>query len=169
MKRSSRKSTQEKSRELTVKLEQRQWRSLERKKVDSASREEANELAEVVPKASGSIPPVEVLETVFLTVVSAEESTKESSASEEEEEYWYDTSLEKLSFEDKNLELPLIVSPATPLSVSELSSDNWSTVNKFFPEGAEKSPPPASAAFEFCQSVLKSIIQGTPCRSNRNI
>ena len=113
MKRSPRKSTQEKSRELAVKLEQRQLKRnrLEKKKVDSASREEANELAEVVPKASGSIPPVEVLETVFTTVVSAEESTKESSASEEEEDYWYDTSIEKLSFEDKNLELPLIVSP----------------------------------------------------------
>ena len=91
MKRSSRKSTQEKSRELAVKLEQRQLKSLERKarlekkKVDNASREEAHEIAEVVPKALGSVPPVEALETVFLTVVSAEESTKESSANEEEE------------------------------------------------------------------------------------
>ena len=167
MKRSSRKSTQEKSRELAVKLEQRQLKSLERKarlekkKVDKASREEAHELAEVVPKASGSVPPVGVLETVLSAVVSAEESTKESSASEEEEDYWYDTSVEKLSFEDENLEQSFIVSPATPLSVSELSSDNWSTVNKFFPEGAEKSPPPASAAFDFCQSVLKSIIEET--------
>ena len=56
MKRSSRKSTQEKSRELAVKLEQRQLKSIERKarlenkKVDKASREEAHELAEVVPK-----------------------------------------------------------------------------------------------------------------------
>ena len=115
MKRSSRKSTQEKSRELAVKLEQRQLKSLERKarlekkKVDSASREEAHELAEVVPKASGSVPPVEVLETAFSAVVSAEESTKESSASEEEEDYWYDTSVEKLSFEDENLDLSFSV------------------------------------------------------------
>ena len=58
---------------------------LEKKKVDNASREEAHEIAEVVPKALGSVPPVEALETVFLTVVSAEESTKESSANEEEE------------------------------------------------------------------------------------
>ena len=94
MKRSFRKSTQEKSRELAVKLEQRQLKSIERKarlekkKVDKASREEAHELAEVVPKTSGSVPPVGVLETVLSAVVSAEESTKESSASEEEEDYW---------------------------------------------------------------------------------
>ena len=66
MKRSSRESTQEKSRELAVKLEQRQLKRnrLEKKRVDNASREEAHEIAEVVPKALGSVPPVEALETV---------------------------------------------------------------------------------------------------------
>ena len=60
-------------------------------------------------------------------------STEGDIGAESTDEYWYDTSNVEL--------LDIIESPVTPASLSNLDSDMWSSVNRFFPEGCVISPP----------------------------
>ena len=156
-----RKSTVEKSDQLQERLRRRELEKAERKakKVDKekvvkkVDKKQASKEEEALELSEFRSPQKEVHETAA-TTDNLRVSTLVESAGSEEEEYWYDSSGDHLEEERS-----FAHSPPTPLSASGLNPDKWSTVNKFFPEGSEPSPPPCKAEFEFVQSTLQSIIE----------
>ena len=156
---SFRKSTEQKSGDLQLKLEKRESEK-ELRKAKKLSQETPVGAAEEVSdsetseeETSFSEPPTPILDT-----------SKSSVNEEEEEEYWYDTSGDNLYADTDSIAVypeesdnSFVHSPSTPLSPANLlTSNQWSKSNLFFPEDSIPSPPYNSVLNKF-EATLRSI------------
>ena len=127
-----RKSTEQKSGDLELKLEKRESEKELRK---------AKKLGQKTPVGEAEVSDSQTSEEeTSFSEPPILDTSKSSANEEEEEEYWYDTSGEKLYPEEGDISF--IYSPSTPLSPENLlTSNQWSKSNLFFPEDSIPSPP----------------------------
>ena len=143
MKRNRRDSTIEKSLQLKKKLQERE---LKREIIRTQKLLGKNSAEDSVQEEQESVAFEPVQDKVQIEDVdtSEKDTTSEGSGSADNE-YWFDTSCRELIGEG----LSFVHSPETPpTDLFPQDPDNWSSVNRFFPEGSEPSPLPETRSLE---------------------